>query len=239
MTAWGARENSLASLAGRGLEIGAFHSPLPVPSGVQVTYADVLPAAIARRYFAEVPTDVPIVEPEIVAPAHALPVPSGSQDFVLASHLIEHLPDPLAGLKEWHRVLRPGGLLFLAVPDQRASPDADRPRTTLEHLIADHRQGPEHPERRARDREHFQTWARTWNQLSEPRQVDFWASFLERARYPIHFHCWRPEDFPPLLAHLAAEGWAFTVDCAEARPDGYEFLCLLRKTPPRQATAGV
>jgi ubiquinone/menaquinone biosynthesis C-methylase UbiE len=36
-----------------------------------------------------------------------------SQDFVIANHLLEHLPDPIGALKEWYRVLRAGGTLFL------------------------------------------------------------------------------------------------------------------------------
>jgi hypothetical protein len=44
---------------------------------------------------------------------------SGSQDFVFSSHCIEHLEDPALALREWNRVLRPGGLLYLYFP----SPD--------------------------------------------------------------------------------------------------------------------
>jgi hypothetical protein len=39
------------------------------------------------------------------------------------------------------RVLRPGGILFLAVLDKRYTFDKDRSLTNLEHLIADHRFG--------------------------------------------------------------------------------------------------
>ena len=38
---------------------------------------------------------------------------------IMASHCLEHLPHPetLSALKEWHRVLEPGGKLYVAVPD--------------------------------------------------------------------------------------------------------------------------
>lgn len=224
---------ALARIHGRGLEIGAFHSPSPVPDGARVTFVDAFPPEVARLYFEEVPADVAIVTPDIIAPAHALrPVASGSQDFVLASHLIEHLPDPIAGLREWHRVLRPGGLLFLAVPDMRATPDATRPRTALPHLLADHAEPEGRPERDARDFEHFRTWARSWNGLELPPQVEWWARFLRRIAYPIHFHCWLPPDVHELVAHLAAAGLApFAVEEASEREDGYEFTLLLRALP--------
>ena len=64
----------------------------------------------------------------IQAEAHDLPVADASVDVVYASHVLEHLPvlEAPAGvatagdaLREWHRVLKPGGSLFVAVPDFR------------------------------------------------------------------------------------------------------------------------
>jgi ubiquinone/menaquinone biosynthesis C-methylase UbiE len=39
----------------------------------------------------------------------------GGYDIVTAAHLLEHLPDPDAGLAQMARFLKPGGLLILAV----------------------------------------------------------------------------------------------------------------------------
>jgi SAM-dependent methyltransferase len=41
-----------------------------------------------------------------------------SVDFVHSSHCLEHLVDPAAGLKNWLRVVRPGGHLVITVPDE-------------------------------------------------------------------------------------------------------------------------
>jgi len=38
-------------------------------------------------------------------------------DFIVNAHLLEHLPDTPTVLKEWKRVLKPGGILGIAVPD--------------------------------------------------------------------------------------------------------------------------
>lgn len=45
-----------------------------------------------------------------------LPYPDAHFDIVAASHVLEHLPDRDLALGELDRVLKPGGLLFLAVP---------------------------------------------------------------------------------------------------------------------------
>ena len=39
-------------------------------------------------------------------------------DFVHSSHCLEHLHDPQEGLRNWFRVLKPGGYLVVMVPDE-------------------------------------------------------------------------------------------------------------------------
>lgn len=54
-------------------------------------------------------------------------IPDGRFDFVYSSHTLEHMPDPAAALREWWRVVRPGGHLILYVPHR----DLYEKRTTL------------------------------------------------------------------------------------------------------------
>lgn len=39
-------------------------------------------------------------------------------DFVHSSHCLEHLVDPIEGLKNWFRILKPGGHLIVTVPEE-------------------------------------------------------------------------------------------------------------------------
>ncbi|MCS6959245.1 MAG: methyltransferase domain-containing protein [Pseudanabaenaceae cyanobacterium SKYGB_i_bin29] len=48
--------------------------------------------------------------------------PSNSCDAIYASHVLEHFHHGISGevlnvLKEWYRVLKPGGIIYLSVPD--------------------------------------------------------------------------------------------------------------------------
>ena len=53
---------------------------------------------------------------DFTCPAHAIPVPAASFDAILSTEVLEHVPDPLAVWREFHRVLRPGGRVLLTVP---------------------------------------------------------------------------------------------------------------------------
>jgi SAM-dependent methyltransferase len=76
---------------------------------------------------------------DIVAPGHELPLEDKSFDFVLASHVIEHIPDPIAALKEWARVARK--YIVLVVPHRDRTFDRDRPLTPVSELIERHESG--------------------------------------------------------------------------------------------------
>ncbi len=71
-----------------------------------------------------------MVDPDIIDYGETLSkIGDQSQDFVIASHFIEHCEYPLGAIKSWCRVLRPNGVLFLVVPDRAAHFDKDRPPT--------------------------------------------------------------------------------------------------------------
>ena len=68
-------------------------------------------------------------------------IASCAYDFVASSHVVEHLANPLKGLKEWLRVVRPGGSLLLIVPHKEGTFDHRRPVTPLAHLLDDFNAG--------------------------------------------------------------------------------------------------
>ncbi|MGW8943453.1 class I SAM-dependent methyltransferase [Streptomyces koyangensis] len=66
----------------------------------------------------------------LLADAERLPLRTGALDAVFAAGMVSHLADPVAGVREWARVVRPGGTLALFHPIGRAAL-ADRQGRTL------------------------------------------------------------------------------------------------------------
>jgi SAM-dependent methyltransferase len=66
-------------------------------------------------------------------------VDNSAYDFVLSSHNLEHFANPVKALKEWQRVMRPGGALILALPYYKYTFDHRRKPTSVEHMLDDHR----------------------------------------------------------------------------------------------------
>ena len=49
----------------------------------------------------------------VTGDAEHLPFPDGSFDVVVTRHLVWTLPHPVSALKEWHRVVTPGGIVLI------------------------------------------------------------------------------------------------------------------------------
>lgn len=62
----------------------------------------------------------------------------GSYDYIIASHVIEHVPDFVGFLNDCSSMLKPNGILSLAVPDKRFTLDHFRMVTTTGKVINDY-----------------------------------------------------------------------------------------------------
>ena len=130
----------------RGVEIGAASSQSYNLDTINVDRADtqVYRRAQERAVGWAAPVDV-------VAEGDRLPFEDDAFDFLLASHVVEHMPDPIRALREWARVA--SRYLFLVVPHRDRTFDRDRPLTPLAELVERHEQGFESTEDR-----HWSVW---------------------------------------------------------------------------------
>jgi len=58
---------------------------------------------------------------------------SDTFDYVFSSHFLEHTKDPIALLREWFRVVRPGGNLVLYLPHKELYPRCGQPGANPDH----------------------------------------------------------------------------------------------------------
>lgn len=221
-TVHGERLKYQSLIRGRGMEIGALNCPYPVPDGVEVLYSDVLtPEQIDASYPGS-------KHPDIVSNGESFPtIADGSLDFVIANHVLEHVNDPIGTIAEWHRILKAGGILLMAIPDKRFTFDSGRERTTLAHMISDHES-----DLRPEDLNipHLQDWATHVEHLEEGSdEWRQWVGSQIREGYSVHNHVWVMEDILELLDYLRKQhGAAFRIARSnDTRPGDMEFILAL------------
>ncbi len=128
-----------------GLEIGPLADPVVRKSEGRVVYVDHTDTESLRTTYRDnalvEPADIVDVDAiwgdRTLAEALAPLLGDGARiDYVVASHVAEHVPDLVTWLAEVTDVLRPGGTLRLALPDRRFSFDALRGPTRLVDTLA-------------------------------------------------------------------------------------------------------
>lgn len=121
----------------RGIEVGALHNPRLPPEHPNVFFLDHASAAELREKYAANAIMVShmdqIVEVDYVwSPGKSLSEVVGADApfaFLLASHVVEHIPNPIGWLQQIAAILTDGGLISLIIPDKRYCFDAKRTLT--------------------------------------------------------------------------------------------------------------
>ena len=193
-------------LRGNGIEIGGLGRTLPVPPAANVKYLDRYDQDGLYKNFPEMARKK-IVVPDIVDDGETLSkVPANSLDFLIANHVVEHFQDPIEFFHNAMRVLRAGGVLFMALPEKTKTFDRDRPVTSFAHLVADHERGPE-----ISRLEHYREYVRLadnhngkqgWRTDAEYESL---VSKLMAEDYSIHFHVWDTLAMLDMLLRLHAQ----------------------------------
>jgi predicted SAM-dependent methyltransferase len=212
-------------IRGEGIEIGALHGPLPyAKSQAMVKYVDRMSVEDLYKHYPELKPH-PLVPVDIIDNAEKLlTIADGSQDFIIANHLLEHCQDPIGTLMVFERKLKPGGILYLAIPDKRETFDKCREITTLQHLINDHEQGPCWSKR-----QHFEEWVSIWikdrNSMEFKNQVDE----LYNMDYSIHYHVWTEREFLELILYSIQKNTPH-FNIRAFQHNGEEFITVLQKS---------
>jgi SAM-dependent methyltransferase len=215
-------------LNGRGLEVGAGDRPFPVPERAEVLYGDIRDAGSVQTYFK---TEDVRSGDRVDAQTFA-GIDDESLDFVISAHVIEHLRNPIGSIVNAVRVLRPGGIHILVVPDMRYTFDRRRPETTIEHVLLDHEQGGESTCRQSYEEHLRYVHPELTNEQYSEAEIE--SQSTENAKrwrdFDIHFHAWTKTGFEAVLA-AAARYAPFTVE-ATAFAVNENIFVLRKKTGP-------
>lgn len=219
------RELAEEFLRGAGIEIGALHLRMAIPEGVLVRYVDRMTVADLRAHYPEL-RELDLAPVDVVDDGELLSTfAPESVDFIIANHFLEHCEDPIRTIETHLGKLRPGGVLFYAVPDKRYTFDFRRPRTPLAHVVEDHERGPE-----TSRHEHYLEWQRL---VAEPHldpedpELVARAAAQEADGYSIHFHVWTQADLVQLMLHCHERFGTFEIEAVRRR--SLENIVVLRK----------
>lgn len=123
----------------RGAEIGPLSRPIVKRAESDIYYMDYCTTEELREKYATVPDAHPdrIQDIDFVWTGQPLSVVLGDKaplDYVVASHVIEHVPDLVGWLNHIHDALKVGGRLLLIVPDKRFTFDIYRRLSSMEEV---------------------------------------------------------------------------------------------------------
>jgi len=174
--------------SGRGLEIGVGARTIAPVSRTLLAdgyESHGVQRSIAQTYF----------------PASNIPFADATFDFLLSEHTLEHIGNVLRALKEWIRVIKPGGHLILFLPHKDRTNDRLRARTTLAHLIDDfEKKVPDD------DTTHVEEWIENVTKAGGIPEHYRHIPKADLARTgSIHHHVWIGEDIKEIMEYLGLE----------------------------------
>lgn len=234
-----------------GLEVGAYDSPVLERPRFNVLYADVIQGeALLEKCIAEGRSVSSLCSVDVVIGAAGLRAAIGDRRFshVIASHVLEHIPDPLHWLADVHAMLDQDGVLALALPDHRKCFDLLRTPTSAGQWLDAYN------ERRSRPSsgQIFDSLMNTcnrdgvivWDEFVSPDVVTHsgtpGAALVKAQEALAHgnytdVHCWvfTAWSFLHLLRQFAVVGM-FAYEYLDHSETGCEFIVRFRRLDPDQ-----
>jgi len=209
-------------LRGSGVEIGALQRKLELPASCKVRYVDRMGMADLLHHYPEL-RGMPLQSPDIVDDGERLEtLMAGALDFVIANHFFEHSENPVQTLVNLFRVLKPQGILFMAVPDKRYTFDSSRPSTSFESLKRTYQSG-ERSDKRAL----YDEWVEFVERNESDKRAER-ADELYKTKYSIHFNVWTADELLVFLIRVRHElGIRFHISSAVCSDN--ETILLLEK----------
>jgi SAM-dependent methyltransferase len=238
-----------------GLEIGPLMSPIVTKDQGEIYYLDHLSTDDLRKKYGHDPVidKSRILDVSFVAPDGDLATAcAGKQfDYVIASHVIEHIPNMIGWLRDIAGLLHPGGKLSLAIPDKRFTFDHYRFLTPLGDLVEAFLENRKIASPKAvfdncsnvAVVDHRAVWDGTWTKTTHSVTKYYTMDqsleaarkqFLSPAYFDVHCTVVTPESFLNIFADIARLGLLdfVCVDFYDTAMFEIEFFITLEKVDP-------
>jgi SAM-dependent methyltransferase len=121
---------------GTGAELGPLDIPLLSKDEAHILYVDHLDTAGLRAKYPTLKNIAEVDRPMINDSLEDTLKSDSPLDYMIASHVFEHVPNPVRWLREAAAVLRPGGLMALALPDRRMTFDFFRKESSPSDIVS-------------------------------------------------------------------------------------------------------
>jgi SAM-dependent methyltransferase len=207
-----------------GLEIGACNKPtVPGEAGV-CRFADFRSADDMISLWGLDPATVCHVEYILDRSICISEQISDKFDYIIACHVIEHVPDPIGYLHGLAKLLNPGGIIMLAVPDKRTTFDVRRPLTTLDHLLMDFYDQCSYPSiEHILEFHRFAVEHETGSEVPIAEAFAMAKSNFESGMADAHCHVWDDATFQSQFSYLSETGLLGKLTLAgfEPTPEGF------------------
>lgn len=165
-----------------------------------------------------------------------------SFDFLIAHHVLEHIPSTLETLVQWMELVVDEGRMFLSVPNHTTTPDSRRLVTPPTHFLLDYiyQIGPDDFE----SREHIGSFLWSWIDVgglegrSKVEAADLVSSAMMAPTNDLHWHVFNAhtlEFVVSMAARIAGRRIAFEL-VEDGALDGGEHRVVVRLGPPASGT---
>ncbi len=248
-------------LGKRGIEIAPYFNPIVDRTRHDVLYVDCIDNDEIQRKAAENPGATGRIVPSVDAvwvPGVPLAKCIGHEPlfYAVASHVFEHVPNPLGWIQEILDCLEPGGVIALLVPNREQSMDFYRRPTSFAEVIGWSIEKPARPtptqvmdflsqsfeDDGSSDFSVMPPFSRAKRHYTDNDAIGF-AEFVAKEDHYLDVHCsvWTPESFLEVFTRVsAARKLAVEIEGPFVGFPGspsYEFLVCLHKRDPGGVTA--
>ncbi len=213
-------------LKGSGIEIGPAEHPLHVPHWTKVKYVDEISTEDLIKLYPYLKGH-DLVHVDVVDDGQRLAkFKDNSQSFIIANHFYEHIIDPIKTLRNFYRVLKNDGVIFMAIPDKRFTFDKLRPVTPLSRLKKFHKD----PKAAEAGKWPMFVESAQYIEGKQGKDIKKRAQELYDQKFSVHLNVWSQHDLLDLILYIIRE-YKLDLDFEAVVKNDHEVILILKKQP--------